>query len=104
MTKIAFRGGWVVGWSDGRHQVLEGGTVVVEKDRIIFVGFPDDPACPSADRVIFTQGKLVSPGLINLHCIANLDLQVLSIDTGRSLGPGLPISMSDSHPDKTHIL
>ena len=103
MTKIAFRGGWVVGWIDGRHQVLEGGTVVVEKDRIIFVGFPDDPACPSADRVIFTQGKLVSPGLINLHCIANLDLQVLSIDTGRSLGPGLPISMSDSHPDQTHI-
>ena len=52
MTKIAFRGGWVVGWIDGRHQVLEGGTVVVEKDRIIFVGFPDDPACPPADRVI----------------------------------------------------
>jgi cytosine/adenosine deaminase-related metal-dependent hydrolase len=62
--------------------LLRDGCVVYEDDSIIFVGFPDDPSCPKADTVIRTDGKLVSPGLINLHCIANIDLQPLRIDVG----------------------
>ena len=77
---LAIQGGWVVAWGDGGHQVLDGGTVVMEGNRIIFVGFPDDPGCPQAEKVIDARGKLISPGLINLHCIANLDAQVLGID------------------------
>ena len=101
--RTAIRGGWVVAWGKDGHHMLEGGTVVVEGNRIVFVGFPDDPACPSAERVIDARGKLVSPGLINLHGIANLDLQVLSID-GTSAGGGYnrPISVLD--PGTSHIL
>ena len=80
MAKVAIKGGWVVGWGEDGHQVLEDGIVVTDGDKIAFVGFPDDPECPTADRVIDAAGKLVSPGLINLHAIANLDLQVLHID------------------------
>ncbi len=54
--------------------------VVFEGSTIRFVGFPGDPDCPNADEAIDASGKLVSPGLINLHCIANLDLQLLKMD------------------------
>ena len=80
MTSIAIKGSWVVGWGENGHEVIEDGVVVAEDDRIAFVGSQSDPGCPSADRVIDASGMLVSPGLINLHAIANLDLQVLRMD------------------------
>ena len=80
MTSIAIKGSWVVGWGDNGHHVIEDGVVVTKDDRIAFVGYQGDPNCPPADRVIDATGMLVSPGLINLHAIANLDLQVLRMD------------------------
>ena len=80
MARIAIKGSWVVAWDEDGHHVLEDGVVVTENDRIAFVGFQGDPNCPSADQVIDATGMLVSPGLINLHAIANLDLQVLRMD------------------------
>lgn len=103
MAKVAIKGGWVVAWGQDGHQVLEGGVVVTEGDRIAFVGFPDDPACPSADRVIDAVGKLVSPGLINLHAIANLDLQVLRMD-GRDDGAYPKPRSFVMNPDAPYIL
>ena len=58
--------------------------MVYEDDTILFVGFADDPQCPQPDHVIRTDGKLVSPGLVNLHCIANIDLQTLRIDVTKT--------------------
>ena len=80
MTSIAIKGSWVVGWGENGHHVIKDGVVVTKDDRIAFVGSQGDPNCPTADRVIDATGMLVSPGLINLHAIANLDLQVLHID------------------------
>ena len=80
MARIAIKGSWIVAWDEDGHHVLEDGVVVTENDRIAFVGFQGDPNCPSADQVIDATGMLVSPGLINLHAIANLDLQVLRMD------------------------
>ena len=80
MTSIAIKGGWVVGWGENGHEVIEDGVVVTKDDRIAFVGSQGDPERPKADRVIDASGMLVSPGLINLHAIANLDLQVLRMD------------------------
>lgn len=81
--KTKLQGGYVVGFDGGEHEILEGGCVVYEDDRISFVGFPGDPACPVADRTVDLADSLISPGLINLHCIANIDLQPLRIDVGR---------------------
>ena len=102
MKRTAIRDGWVVGWIAGTHQILDGGTVVIEGTNIIFVGFPNDPNCPPADHVIYAKGKLVSPGLINLHCIANLDLQILNIDQDRQAGYNRPASIME--PGTPHIL
>lgn len=63
--------------------------MVLDGDRVVFVGFPDDPACPPAASVVDLTGRLISPGLVNLHCIANVDLQPLRIDV---TGVGFPKS------------
>ncbi len=103
MSKVAIKGGWVVSWDGSAHRILEDGVVVTEGDRIAFVGFSDDPACPEADRVIDATGKLVSPGLINLHAIANLDLQVLRMDVGDEESFAKPASFL-MDPDAPFIL
>jgi cytosine/adenosine deaminase-related metal-dependent hydrolase len=79
-VKTCIQGGYVVRFDKAHHEILEGGCVVFEDSTITFVGFPDDPACPSSDHTIYAPGRLISPGLINLHCIANIDLQPLRID------------------------
>lgn len=88
MTTL-LQGGYVVAYMNGGHKVLEGGCVVTENDRVIYVGFSDDPACPTADTTINLPNRLISPGLINLHCIANIDLQPLRLDV---TGVGFPKS------------
>jgi 5-methylthioadenosine/S-adenosylhomocysteine deaminase len=89
MTATRLQGGWVVAWNGRGHELLDGGCVVLEGDRVAFVGFPADPGCPPADRVLDLPGRLISPGLVNLHGIANLDLQNLRIDVA---GVGFPRS------------
>lgn len=74
------RGGHVVAHEAGHHILLDGGCVVLDGARVTFVGSPEDAACPPVDRVLDLPGRLITPGLINLHCIANLDLQILRID------------------------
>ena len=103
MVRTAIQGGWVIGWGPSGHQAMEGGVVVIEDDRIAFVGFPDDPDCPTADRTLDAKGKIVSPGLVNLHCIANLDLQVLGIDQARGAGYNRPPSLLELDPDRAHV-
>jgi cytosine/adenosine deaminase-related metal-dependent hydrolase len=46
---------------------LPGGWVLVEDDRIEAVGQPPAPARLEADRRIDARGKLVLPGLVNVH-------------------------------------
>lgn len=58
------RNGTVVGWIDGRHQVLNRASVVFDGNTIIFVGNNYNGA---TDRVIDATGRLVIPGLINNH-------------------------------------
>lgn len=80
--KTRIQGGYVVAFDGQQHEILDNGCVVYEGNSILFVGFPNDPTCPQADRVVHAPGRLISPGLINLHCIANIDLQPLRIDVG----------------------
>ena len=84
--KTKLQGGFVVAFRQGGHEVLDGGCIVYEADKIIFVGFPDDSDCPEADKTVNATGNLISPGLINLHCIANIDLQPLRLDGAEAGG------------------
>ena len=58
------KGGTVVGYADGGHHVIENGKVVFEGNDIVHVG---DTYAEDVDLTIDASGKLVIPGLINMH-------------------------------------
>jgi cytosine/adenosine deaminase-related metal-dependent hydrolase len=68
---------WVVGHKDGSHRLLKNGEVVFENGEIAFVGhgFPGEVA-----RRIDFGNALVSPGLIDLDALSDLDTTILGID------------------------
>lgn len=68
---------WVVGHKDGSHRLLKNGEVVFEDGEIVFVGhrFPGEVA-----RRIDFGNALVSPGLIDLDALSDLDTTILGID------------------------
>lgn len=82
--RTRIRGTWVIAYEAGAHQAVSDGEVVYEGDRIVFAG--RGYAGP-ADRTIDARGCLVGPGLINLHAVANVDLQLFRIDAD---SPGYP--------------
>lgn len=92
-ARVGIDAGWLVAWDGRRHVAIEGGRVVYQGTRILFAGDPSDPACPIPDRTIMATDRLVTPGLVNLHCIANLDAQVLRSDADV---PGVPKPLADT--------
>jgi cytosine/adenosine deaminase-related metal-dependent hydrolase len=62
--RTLIRGGDVVAWHDGHH-VIRGGDLVLQDDRVAFVGQGYEGP---ADRVLSLRGRLVCPGFVNLHC------------------------------------
>jgi 5-methylthioadenosine/S-adenosylhomocysteine deaminase len=80
-TRIAGR--WVIGYDAG-HRIFPHGEVVYDDDRIVFVG---RGYAGTVDRTIDAGDCLITPGLINLHAVANVDLQVFRIDLE---SPGFP--------------
>ena len=65
----AIRNGTVVAWNGAHHHVIEGGAVVFEDDRIVYVGKDaagGDTLGP-VDETIDASGRLVIPGLVNSH-------------------------------------
>ncbi len=83
--KTLIQGGYVVGFNGVEHIIFEKGCVVYENEFINYVGFPNDPECPDYDNYIDATNSLISPGFINLHCIANIDIQPLFIDTNNKI-------------------
>jgi Tol biopolymer transport system component/imidazolonepropionase-like amidohydrolase len=59
------------GAREGRQEVIEGGTLVVEGDRIRAVGPADQVQVPAGARVIDATGKTIMPGLVDAHAHAN---------------------------------
>ncbi len=76
--RTLIQGGWVVGFQNGHHAILRDGVVVLEDDHILYVG-------PSfggrVDQILDARGKLVSPGFVNIHAVANIDMQTLALDS-----------------------
>lgn len=70
--KTVIQGGYVVAFDgQGGHRILKDGIVVYEDDRVVHVGKSYDGP---VDRRIDARGKLVSPGFINMHGWAALDV------------------------------
>lgn len=63
--KTLIQGGDIVAYHDGGHRLLRGGVLVLDDDRVAFVGrrYP-----APVDRRIDATGTIVIPGLVNIHC------------------------------------
>ncbi|MBV7332436.1 amidohydrolase family protein [Chloroflexi bacterium TSY] len=77
--RTLIQGGWVIGFQNGHHTILQNGVIVMEDDRIIHVGPHFDG---TIDQTIEARGKLISPGFVNIHAVANIDIQTLTLDCG----------------------
>jgi cytosine/adenosine deaminase-related metal-dependent hydrolase len=88
---------WVVGHKDGGHRLLKNGEVVFENSEIVFVGhkFAGDVA-----RRVDFGNALISPGLIDLDALSDLDTTILGIDhhPGWAKGRVWPRSYVDAGP------
>ena len=64
MTRTLIKASHIIAYQNGGHRHLRDGVVVMEDDKIAFVGrHYDGPA----DKVIDATGRVVTPGLINTH-------------------------------------
>ncbi|MGI9335340.1 MAG: amidohydrolase family protein [Gammaproteobacteria bacterium] len=70
---------WLIGHDSktGRHQILERGELVIEADRVKFVGF--DYAGEIAERTDF-GAAVIAPGFVDLDALADLDTTILGFD------------------------
>ena len=68
--KTLIQGGEIVAYRDGGHRLLRDGALVIEDARIAFVGRRYEGP---VDRRIDARGKLVIPGLVNIHCHATTE-------------------------------
>jgi len=68
---------WVLAHEDAGPVLLKRGEVVIEADRVIFAGhdFPGDVA-----RRFDFGASLISPGLVDLDALSDLDTTILGID------------------------
>jgi 5-methylthioadenosine/S-adenosylhomocysteine deaminase len=68
VTTTLYRAGWIVAFQDGEHRILRDGCLVVQDDRIAFVGAAyTEPV----DRRVDLPDRIITPGFINTH--AHLD-------------------------------
>lgn len=82
-TALAAR--WIVAHRDGGHRLLENGEIVIEEDRILHVGprFEGEVA-----RRVDLGEVLISPGLIDLDALSDLDTTTLGVDCGPAWAKG----------------
>ena len=75
----------VVGFDGASHTLWHDGEVVFEDDRIVFVG---RSFTGHVDRTVDYGRALISPGLIDLDALGDLDSGVLAVDNGSKLEMG----------------
>ena len=75
--RTALTADWVLGHAEGGHCLIPNGEVVFEAGRILHVGQRFDG---EVARRIALGRALISPGLIDLDALSDLDTTVLSID------------------------
>jgi cytosine/adenosine deaminase-related metal-dependent hydrolase len=83
--RTALTARWIVAHRDGGHRLLENGEVVFDADRIIYVGprFEGEVA-----RRIDLGEVLITPGLIDLDALSDLDTTTLGVDCGPAWAKG----------------
>lgn len=99
--RTALTARWIVAHAGGTHRLLEHGEIVLEADRILYVG----PRFPGEVARRFDLGEvLVSPGFIDLDALSDLDTTMLGVDCGPAWAKGRvwPQSYIDRGPNEMY--
>jgi cytosine/adenosine deaminase-related metal-dependent hydrolase len=80
------KGSWVIAFDGENHRLISDGEVAFEDDSIIFVGKHYDG---KPDKIINAKGRMISPGFINIHALANICITHFRVD-GITRGGVLP--------------
>ncbi|MGU3575091.1 amidohydrolase family protein [Brucellaceae bacterium C25G] len=95
--RTLLRASWVLGFGDNGHELIRDGEVVIEDGKVLFIGhrFEGDVA----HKIDFGQ-SLISPGLIDLDALSDLDTTILGIDNhpGWAKGRVWPRSYVETGP------
>lgn len=75
--KTLIEGGYIIAHDGVSHRILQDGVLVFEGDNIVYVGKTYEGP---VDHQIDAKGKLVSPGLINMHALASTSVTFLRLD------------------------
>src|SRR5437016_12124689 len=86
--RIKIEATWIVGYERGHHAFVRDGPLVLEVNRILYVGKGFEGR---VDQVIDAKGKLVCPGFIDTHVHSgHRASHRLITDTGRPMYYGQP--------------
>ncbi len=66
-TTVAFTNARIITMADAEGGIIENGTIVVERNRIIAVGAGDDVEIPAGAEIVDATGRMIIPGLIDAH-------------------------------------
>jgi cytosine/adenosine deaminase-related metal-dependent hydrolase len=83
--KTRYRGRYVIGFDETRdsHTIIDNGEVVVEDNRIEFVG---KQYRGEVDREVDATDCLISPGFINAHALMDVSIYQYAFDRPREKG------------------
>ncbi|OCW59609.1 chlorohydrolase family protein [Hoeflea olei] len=83
--RTALKARFIVAHQEGGHRLLENGEIVIERDRVVYVGprFEGEVA-----RRMDLGEVLVSPGFIDLDALSDLDTTTLGADCGPAWAKG----------------
>lgn len=65
--KTYIENGTVIAWRNGRHEVINGGVVVIEGNSILEVGETASVPPGAGDERLDARGRIVAPGFANTH-------------------------------------
>ncbi len=66
MSKLLIKNGYIVSMNEKR-EVFNGGSILIENDKIIDIGKIDEKSLGSDVEVYDAQGKIILPGFVNTH-------------------------------------
>ena len=71
------KGSWVLGFDGEEHRLIDDGVVVYEEDHIVHVG---KSYSGQVDEVNEMKGRLIIPGLVNIHAVTSICIVHFRID------------------------
>lgn len=83
--RTALKGRWIVAHGPAGHELLRDGEIVIEGDRILYVG----PGFEGELAHRIDMGEmLISPGFIDLDALSDLDTTLLGVENGPAWAKG----------------